>query len=227
MPDAATSMFDRALIPEVRSSLEEANNLLARSRSIPDDVAKLVQRLSETVDQTSSAQVAGVDPYLALAFQRGLIGALRALDLKPASERRAPLRVSIERMRQALRDMEEGLHVSEDESTKPIVQWLAAVLDVSTSRMAALLEVHPRTLQRWISQQDQASPHGEEARRVRVIARVANHLRHAFTGPGVVRWLERPHPALDERSPIEVLRDDHDAERLVNLAAAARSSSAS
>ena len=85
--------------------------------------------------------------------------------------------------------------------------------------------VDERTFQRW--SQQKTTPRGDEARRLRLIARSANHLRHALTGPGVVRWFTRPRSELGEQRPIDVLDDPDAADRLTTLAAGTRSSSAS
>lgn len=174
----------------------------------------------------SSADVRDVDPYLVVAFQQGLIGALRALDLLDESQERRQLRVSIERMRQALRDFVEEVPASEAESAADIARWLVEVLDVPVARIADLLNVSPRTYQRWLSVAETTKPHGDDALRVRVAARIANHLRHVYTGPGVVRWFDRPHPQLKGEAPVVLLRQVERLNELVNLSAASRSSAA-
>jgi hypothetical protein len=219
-------LFERASADEMAERLDRANSRLAEDAVVPPQVHDLIQELGDRADQMSSLDVGAVDPYLLLAFQRGLIGSLRALDLPDESRRRRQLRVSIERMRHALRDFVEEVPVGEAESAKEIARWLMEVLDVPVARVAELLNVSPRTYQRWLSPSATTTPHGDDALKLRVAARIANHLRHVFTGPGVVRWFDRPHPQLKGEAPILLLRHSERLNELVNLAAASRSSAA-
>ncbi|CAN5749126.1 hypothetical protein BH20ACT23_BH20ACT23_10190 [soil metagenome] len=219
-------LFESDSADQLAEELDRANSLLAEERVVPSHVADLMEHLGDRADRTSSMDVGHVDPYLVVAFQRGLIGALRAVDLPDESQRRRQLRVSIERMRQALRDFAEEVPINEARSAKEIARWLVEVLDVPVARVAGLLDVSPRTYQRWLSPTETAKPHGDDALRVRVAARIANHLRHVFTGPGVIRWFERPHPQLKGEAPIQLLRETEHLNELVNLAAASRSSAA-
>ena len=219
-------LFERASADQLARELDRANSLLAVEKVVPPQVVVLLEDLGDRADRTSSIDVGQVDPYLVVAFQRGLIGALRALDLPEETQRRRQLRVSIERMRQALRDFVEEVHVGEAESAKGMARSLVEVLDVPVGRIADLLNVSPRTYQRWLSRTDTTKPHGDDALRIRVAARIANHLRHVYTGPGVVRWFERPHPELKGEAPILLLRHAERVNELINLAAASRSSAA-
>jgi hypothetical protein len=87
--------------------------------------------------------------------------------------------------------------------------------------VASLLGISPRQLQRWLSP-DGPAPEGADAARVRMVAQVANQLRHVFTGPGVVRWFHRPHPRLG-RPPRDLLDDPLEIPTLLDLAVSARS----
>src|SRR2546423_966963 len=78
-------------------------------------------------------------------------------------------------------------------------------LDAPQPRIAELLGVSARTFQRWISESDSVAPEGEELRRLRIVSAVANHLRHALTGPGVLAWFERGHPLLRGSRPADLL----------------------
>jgi uncharacterized protein (DUF2384 family) len=167
-----------------------------------------------------------VDPYLLVAAQRALIGALRALDSDDPVWARKQMRIRLEQIRQVYRDLAEGDAVYEDRSAKQVIQWLASVLDTPQARLAELLGVSTRTLQRWISDSDPSGPDGDDARRIRVIARAANHLRHSLTGPGVVGWFGSPNRQIDGRRPIELLSDFESTNQLATLAASTRSSTA-
>ena len=219
-------LFERPSAVELAEQLDQANALLAEATVVPTQVVELIQDLGDRADGMSPANSGQVDPYLVVAFQRGLIGALRAVDLPDESQRRRQLRVSIERMRQSLRDFVEEDEVGEAQSAKEIARWLVDVLDVPVGRVAELLDVSPRTYQRWLSLSATTTPHGDDALKLRVAARIANHLRHVLTGPGVVRWFERPHPQLKDEAPILLLRHADRLNELTNLAAASRSSAA-
>lgn len=56
-----------------------------------------------------------------------------------------------------------------------------------------------------------------------MVAKIVNHLRHAMTPRGAVQWLQRPHPMLDDRRPIEELKDPDSYQRLIHLASGTRS----
>jgi hypothetical protein len=125
-------------------------------------------------------------------------------------------------MRQALRDVAEADNVSEDRTGKEVARWLTEILDESHAEVAELLEVSPRTLQRWLSTEDSAEPRGSDAARLWVIARVVNQLRHSLSGPGAMRWFFVPHPDLKDGVPADLVADPHATETLLRLAAATR-----
>ncbi len=56
------------------------------------------------------------------------------------------------------------------------------------------------------------------------MAKMVNHLRHAVTARGALQWLERPHPALDDRRAIDEVKDPGSYRMLASLALGARSS---
>lgn len=203
--------------------LAERNLRLARETEIPEDLRLYLEQLADDVSAFTSEAPGEVDPYLLLSVQSALIGALRALDSPDAVAARREIRTRLEQMRHVFRDIAEGGPLYEDRSAREIARWLASVLDVSQASLAELLGVSARTFQRWISEAGPGGPQGEDARRVRVVARIANHLRHALTGPGVVRWFNRPHPQLGGRGPLDVLDDPQAADFLTTLAAGARS----
>jgi hypothetical protein len=89
-----------------------------------------------------------------------------------------------------------------------------------------LLGVRERTFQRWISETEASRPEGDDARRLRIVARIVDHLRHSLTGPGVVRWFERSRRELGGKTPAALLDEPDAVGRLLSLAAGARSSGA-
>jgi len=210
----------------IEQEIARRSLLLARQSEIPEDLRFFIDELADQLIDLPESAALRVDPYLLVAAQRALIGSLRALDSDDAAWARQQMRVRLEQMRQVYRDLAEGEAVYEDRPAKQVAGWLAEVLDTSQARLADLLGVSPRTFQRWISQADSVGPEGEDARRVRVVARAANHLRHVLTGPGVVSWFEAPNPQLDGRRPLDLLDETDGASRLSTVAASARSHTA-
>lgn len=193
---------------------------------MPEAVRKLVSRIASDVMNISPHEVTAVDPYLLLALHQGVLLARFALDINSATRQRQMLRVALEKMRQAVRDIAEGVPTNEDRPAKEIARWLVATLAVPQVEIADLLSVNPRTFQRWISATDDAEPRDEDALKIRLLSRIAQNLRHSFTGPGVLAWLDRPHPDLKGEPPRNLLSKRRSFEQLANLAAAARSSAA-
>lgn len=221
-----TSVLDSESAAELEAQLREANLTLARRSDVPEAVEKLVTRIASDVMNMSPQEVTAVDPYLLLALHQGVLLARFALDVGSQTRKRTMLRIALEKMRQAARDVLEGIPTSEDRPTKEVARWLVGALDVPQADIADALSVNPRTFQRWISTTDPAEPRDEDALKIRVLARIAQNLRHSFSGPGVLAWLERPHPELKGGSPKTLLSKRQSFEQLVHLAAAARSSAA-
>jgi uncharacterized protein (DUF2384 family) len=210
-------------IDTIAEELAERNLRLARETEISEDLRLYLEQLADYVSAFTSEAPGEVDPYLLLAAQSALIGALRVLDSPDTAGARREMRTRLEQMRHVFRDIAEGGPLYEDRSAREIARWLATVLDTSQASLAELLGVSARTFQRWISEAGPGEPQGEDARRVRVVAQIANHLRHALTGPGVVRWFARPHPRLGGDRPLDLLDDPQAADLLATLAAGARS----
>lgn len=214
-PDSASCLMEQ--------EIAERGRQLATQTTISDDLRFFVDELADELLQAPAGMPLRVDPYFLLSAQRALIGSLRALDVEEPPRARRQMRIHLEQLRQVYRDLAEGEVVYDDRPPKEVAQWLASVLEVSQSRLAELVGVSARTFQRWVSSSDKVRPEGEDARRLRIIATAANHLRHALTGPGVVRWFEEPSPALDGRRPLDLLDDPAEAVRVPTLAASARS----
>lgn len=212
--------------PAICDAIEEQNLALARSYVIPDSVRLFVDELADEFAALPDDAPLAVDPYLFLAAQRALIGSLRALESEDEAAARRQLRVRLEQIRQVFRDLAEGGPLYEQRSPKEIARWLIDVLDAPQARIAEVFHVSPRTFQRWISETDPVSPEGDDARRVRIIAAVVNHLRHAMTGPGVLAWFREPHPSLGGKRPQDLLERTDALTRLSALAASTRSHTA-
>jgi DNA-binding transcriptional regulator YiaG len=210
----------------IARELGRRNLQLAREAEISDDLRLYLDQLADDVAALTSQEGVDVDPYLFLAAQGALIRALLLRDSGDAAAARREMRTRLEQMRQVFRDIAEGGPLYEETSASEIARWLAHCLETSQASLAELLGVSTRTLQRWVSEADTAQPEGDDARRVRVVARTVNHLRHSLTAPGVVRWFGLSHPLLDGRRPIDLLDDPAAAEQLSTLAASVRSHSA-
>lgn len=210
----------------IEHQIYEQNLLLVRSAEIPDSVRYFVDGLADDLARLPLDATLRVDPYLLVTLQGSLIAALRALENPDPAIARSELRVRLEQLRQVYRDLSDGRPVYEDRSVKQLVRWLAQVLDVPHARLAELFDVSARTFQRWLSETDETAPVGEDARRVRVVANLVGHLRHALTGQGVLDWMERPHPGIGGRTPRELLREPDALTLLTRLAASTRSSTA-
>lgn len=222
-----TAFEDRA--QDVLAAVSEAGELMA---SAGGDVPEAVERLVDQFDVLLAADqarsgLAGVDPYLGEALLAGAVVCLKALRDDNAESRRRRVRLGLEQVRQALRDIVDAAPSSEARTSKEVVRWLAETLSIPQARLAALLGVSHRTLQRWLAPADQTAPEGDDEARVRAVALIANHLRHIFTGPGVIRWFERPHPGAGGHPPLELLHDPLALPQLVRLASQARSTTAS
>jgi hypothetical protein len=103
------------------------------------------------------------------------------------------------------------------------VQWLAERTEVSQSRLAELLGVSARQLQRWISPNETAEPEGEDARKARLVARVINQLRFVLTPAATVDWFSWPRSDLQSRRPLDLLDDPAEEPTLTVIASAMRS----
>jgi hypothetical protein len=210
----------------LEAQLADANRRLAREPEPPADVRALVRELADQMSEPDADALAQADPYLIVALQGAALGALRALDAADPAEQRRRLRYRLEQMRQVFRDLASGQPVAEDRPAKNVARWLVGAVDVPQRRIAELLGVRERTFQRWISESEQSRPEGDDARRLRIVARIVAHLRHSLTGAGVVQWFERPRTELDGRAPAALLDDPDAVPRLLALASGARSSAA-
>jgi uncharacterized protein (DUF2384 family) len=226
-PEDEVALDGQSVSRVIEREIAARGEQLAAQPVISDDLRLFIDELADDLLRAPEGIPLRVDPYFLLSAQRALIGSLRALDAEDLGFARRQMRIRLEQLRQVYRDLAEGEVVYDERPPKEIAQWLATVLDVAQARLAELVGVSARTFQRWISESDRVSPEGEDAQRLRIIATAANHLRHALTGPGVVRWFEEPNPGIDGRRPLELLDDPVQAVRIPTLAASARSYTAS
>ena len=219
MPVAAVNLQKPEAVAE---ELGELGSRMIGERELGEDVREAIREIAAQIGEASEHELPAADPYLLVALQQAAFRAWRATANDDPAAARRDVRIAIEQMRQAFRDIAEARPLDEDVPSKEVAQWLAHALDVSQPRLAELLAISPRQLQRWLSESDAAAPSGEDARRVRVVAQIVQQLRHALSGPGVVSWF-----SIEQRdlggSPRALLDDAALAPSLVRAATRARS----
>jgi len=207
---------------EAAAEIAALNRSLAAHATIPPEVAGPVRELAGGLARSDVVRWARVDPYPALLVHRAALEALAAVEAAGDPEARDRLRVALAALEHALASIAEREPVGDDRPAEELARWLAATLEVPQRELAELLGVDLRRLQRWLSERGPGRPEGEDARRVRAVARIVAQLRHALTGVGVVDWFRRPHPDLGGRAPLDVLDDPMSLPELVELAGALR-----
>lgn len=213
--------FDLRQPAAVEHELAEANRRLAREVETPAAIVGLVEDLADAIAADDEQELAVVNPWLWMRVQRSALRAQAALR-EEDPKRRRQLRLTLEQLRFVFARIAERAPIGEERPANEVARWLEATLpSVSQQRKADLLRVGLRTYQRWISDRDPTLPTSEDERRLRVVARLVNQLRHSLTGPGVIEWFEHPRADLGDASPADVL---HDPERLEELLAAAAAS---
>jgi hypothetical protein len=203
------------------------NDDLAGHRTIPPAIADAVRGL---VDQLLASDIEtwlAIDPFQALLVHRALLEAQEAATIADDRDARNRLRLALARLVDALYLVNESEETSEARSSKEIVQWLAANVDVPQKDLAELLGVDLRKLQRWLSDATANQPEADEARRVRTVAKIVNQLRHVLTAPGVIAWFDWPSPDLGGKTPASVLGDVAKTSALLSAASNMRSTSLS
>jgi hypothetical protein len=206
----------------VADELGEGNRRLAREAETPPAVIGLVEDVADAIAEGDQHELAAVNPWLWIRVQGAALRAQASLR-EEDPERRRQLRLALEQMRFLFARIAERQPVGEDQPANEVARWLEATLpSVSQQRKADLLRVGVRTYQRWISGRETSTPSGEDERRLRVVARIVNQLRHSLTGVGVVEWFDHPRADLDGASPADVLDDPGRLELLLGAAAASR-----
>src|SRR6266536_1833818 len=196
------------------TELMRLNNRLARTRTIPADVAEAVREIADAVERTDIARWDSIDPRHTVLVLRAAVSAQRALE-RPRSRDR--LRLALDSLGQAFAAIAELEPVGDDRSPKELVQLLAAQTEVAQARLAELLGVSPRQFQRWLSPHESAQPEGEDLRRVRAVARIVNQLRFVLTPAGAVDWFDWPRDDLRGRTPSDLLDDPEQLPELTRV----------
>jgi hypothetical protein len=215
----ATELLDLTRPAAAAAAVDSVNDRMAAETGVPADAGAEVAALAAAVRATPLDRWTAADPYLALLVHRAVLDAAAAVE----EEERDALRIALERLSHALAALGEAEEVGDTRSPKELAQWLVSALDVPQRDLAALLGVDLRRFQRWISTRERTQPDGEEARRLRAVARLAGQLRHAFTPAGVVAWFDWARPELGGATPREVLGDPVRLPELLLAAGSVRS----
>jgi hypothetical protein len=200
---ATTEMLDLAQPAAAAAAVDALNDRLATQGRVSDDVGAAVAALGAAVRATPLERWTAADPYLALLVHRAVLDAQGAVD----DGARDALRIALERLSHALAALGETEEVGDARTPKELARWLAGAVEVPQRDLAALLGVDLRRFQRWISARERTQPEGEDARRLRAVARLVGQLRHAFTPAGVVAWFDWPRPELGGAAPRDLLGD--------------------
>lgn len=212
---------------DAAAEIGRLNNRLARERTIPADIADAVHRIAAGIaDDAAILRWEAIDPYLGLVIYRAMIRAGEAVHRADDPASRDQLRIALESLRQGFAAIAENEPVSDERSPKEIARWLAATAEVPQNRLADLLGVSLRQFQRWVSPQEAAQPDGDDARRLRSVARIVNQLRFALTPTGAVEWFSWPRDDLQGRRPIDLLDEPDKLPELTALAGSMRSTTA-
>ncbi|HEY1508852.1 MAG TPA: hypothetical protein VGF93_07630 [Solirubrobacteraceae bacterium] len=218
--DTITDLSDPAAAAR---EIQRLNDRLAGERTVPPAIAAAVREIASGIEDTNLRRWETIDPTHAVIVLRSAVSAQRALEQPDSAAARDQLRVALESIRQSLAAIAEREPVSGERTPKEIVQWLAARTEVPQTRLAELLGVSARQLQRWLSTAQSSQPEGDDARRVRLVARIVNQLRFALTPAGTVEWFGWVRSDLGSRAPAELLDDPIEEPRLLMVAGAMRS----
>jgi hypothetical protein len=200
---ATTGVLDLAQPAAAAATVDALNDRLAGEARVSGDVGAAVGALGAAVRATPLERWTAADPYLALLVHRAVLDAQAAVD----DGARDALRIALERLSHALAALGEAEEVGDERTPKELARWLASAVEVPQRDLADLLGVDLRRFQRWISARERTQPEGEDARRLRAVARLVGQLRHAFTPAGVVAWFDWPRPELGGAAPRELLGD--------------------
>lgn len=218
----SATAFDIRQPSSLAHELGEANRRLAREAETPASVVGLVEEISDAIAEGDEHELAFVNPWLWIRVQGAALRAQAALR-EDDPQRRRQIRLALEQMRFLFARIADREPIGEDRPANEVARWLDATLpSVAQPRKASLLGVGLRTYQRWISDRESTTPSGEDERRLRVVARIVNQLRHSLTGPGVIDWFEHPRADLGDARPAEALDDPGRLESLLAAAAASR-----
>ena len=136
--------------PGLLDEVNAATVSLRKSRDeVPPDVAALVDSLDMALHAEAPLNLA-VDPYFASALYAGALRSMKALRHDNVSAQRRDLRVALEQVRHALRDIVGSHWVSDDVPIHEVLEHLVGMLRLPQSDVAHLLGISTRQLQRTL-----------------------------------------------------------------------------
>lgn len=209
-------------LSSVFERINQATSALRRSDEIPSEVEELVDSFDGLFHAESPLGL-DVDPSLSTPLFAGALRAVKAMRHDDVGEQRRGLRIALEQVRHALRDILDAAPFTDDVPIEDVLANLTRRVSVPQPELAELLGISTRQFQRWLK--GDSAPAGNDEARVRMVARIVNELRHAFTAPGVVAWFRRKHPQLGE-PPLNLLDDPVRYPQLLNLARGSRAMAA-
>lgn len=195
----------------------QASRLLLDSTLDWAEIRKHLVEPMRWLNSLTESEKLQIEPFLLSSA----LEATSAMYVHLETRNRTEVRLAVERLRQSLNDIAESAEVGATRRPAEIVTWIEELLpNAPSATLARLVGVGARTWQRWASQDSE--PSGSTADRIRALAQVLAHLRHAYTAAGCLAWLERPHPQLDGQTPAEVLRDPLREREVIETAAGSR-----
>ncbi|ORB12876.1 hypothetical protein BST37_15160 [Mycobacterium noviomagense] len=203
--------------------MNDATKLLQRSTTVPNEVIHLIDSFEATLGAAAPLRLKA-DPYLTTTLWAAAFRAEKALRHDNDAQRRRDVRMSLEQFRHALRDIVENRPYNDDAPVRDVLARTADILAAPQKSLAGLIGVSVRQLQRWLAP-DGPEPTAGDSARIRIVGQVVNQLRHSLTGPGVVAWFNREHPALRQR-PVDMLDDPLSYPALLDAAVATRAMTA-
>jgi len=208
-PDPAASL-DRAF-----EHASELSASLADNREVPVFMISSVLAINATY---SDAKDAGLPSSPATERASDAIRTLEAVALETSEDQaRRDISLALEDVRDALYDLLEQSHVTDDRRFADIVKWLAETTEeVPRAELARVLSVDEKTLTRWLN--EGRTPGVANNFRVRAIAKLVNELRHTMTIPGLLLWLTRPKASLEGATPVEHLEGEDELSTVLELA---------
>jgi putative toxin-antitoxin system antitoxin component (TIGR02293 family) len=194
-----------------------ASRLLLDAKPDWSEVRKHLVGPMRRLNTLTESEKLQIEPFVLSAA----LEAISAIFVHLEAGNRTQVRLAVERLRQSLKDVAEASEVGATRDPTEIVAWIEELLPhAPAATLARITGVGTRTWQRWAS--GDSEPSGGSAERVRALAQVLAHLRHAYTAAGCVAWLERPHPQLEGQTPAELLRDPMREREVIDLAAGSR-----
>jgi hypothetical protein len=166
----------------------------------------------------TDAKAAGLGGSTATERVSDAIRTLEAAMLEAPEDRsRKQISLMVENVRDALYDVMEQSHLTDDRTFADIIHWLAETTDeVPRAELARVLRVDEKTLTRWLN--EGRTPGAANNFRVRATARLVNELGHSMTVPGLMLWMTRPKESLRGATPVEHIEGEDELTAVLELA---------